>query len=129
MVAEQQSEPIATVAAPRWTRRLALGAVIAIVLVLLFGLAVRLFALPVPLHVVLGLFLLAFGCQKFAVGTDAWLRLRAPRSDGVDPREVHGTGRLAAGWIAYKYVAAAVAIAVAIYVLTIGAARVDRIWG
>jgi hypothetical protein len=129
VTAEQRSEPALPPAPARWTGRLATAAIVGIALVVALGIGARLSGRPQPLHVILGLFLACFAALKFAVATDAVLRLREVREREIDPRDTYGSRGMAVGWVAYKYVAAAVAVFATIYVFTTGAERVDRLFG
>ncbi len=112
-------------ARPRWTRILITSAVVALILVLVVGFGAVLLGAPLPLHLVLGVFLCCFAALKIGVACDAIVRLRGRTEGEADPRETHGSSGLAWGWIIYKFVAAAVAIAVAVYAFTGAADRLD----
>ncbi len=125
---EHLSEPAAPTAPARWTRHLATAAIIGIVLVLVVGIGARLMGRSLPFHLVFGCFLACFAGLKFSVATDAVLRLRDRRGDEIDPCVTYGSRAMAIGWTVYKYTAAVVALGAAIYVFTVGAARVDRLF-
>jgi len=111
-------------AGARWCAR---GAIAAFVAVLLLVVVDRLAGLGIRFHLLLGVLLLAFGVLKFAVGTEAWLRLRSGAAPA--PEAVHGAPGMVMGWVVYKYIAGVVAVAAAIYVLTLNADKVDRVFG
>lgn len=111
-------------AAARWCAR---GAVAAFVAVLLLVVVDRLAGLGIRFHILLGVLLLAFAALKLAVGTEAWLRLRSGTAPA--PEAVHGAPGMVMGWVIYKYIAGVVALTAAIYVLTLGADKVDRVFG
>lgn len=128
-MSEQRSEPAGPTAPARWTRHLATAAIIGLAAVLVVALGARIAGRSLPLHLVLGGVLACFATLKFSVATDAVLRLRGLRRDEIDPGSTYGSRGLATGWIAYKYTAAVVAAGATIYVLTVGADRVDRFFG
>ncbi|MBA3684947.1 MAG: hypothetical protein H0W72_06870 [Planctomycetes bacterium] len=116
---------VAAVPAPRrWTRILINSAVVGLILVLVVGFGAVLLGAPLPLHLVLGVFLCCFAGLKIGVACDAIVRMRDHAGD-IDPRATHGSPGLAWGWIIYKFVAAAVALGVAIYAFTGAADRLD----
>lgn len=108
----------------QWSIR---GAIAAFVVILLAVAIDRFAGWNIPFHVLLGSLLLAFALLKFSVGTEAWLRQRNDVAPA--PEVVHGSRKMVFGWIIYKYIAGTVALAAAIYVLTAGAAKVDRVFG
>ncbi len=110
---------------PRWTRTLITLAVVGLGLVLIVGLGAVLLGAPLPLHLVLGVFLCCFAALKIGVACDAIVRLRGRTVGESDPRETHGSNSMAWGWIIYKLVAAAIALAVAVYSFTGAADRLD----
>ena len=126
---EQRSEPAVPTAPARWTRHLATAAVIGIVVVLVIGIGARISGSSLPFHLVFGAFLACFSLLKFSIATDALLRLHGRRGDESDPGATYGSRSMATGWIIYKYTAALVALGATIYVFTIGAAKVDRMFG
>lgn len=82
----------------------------------------------VRLSLPVGCFLLSFALLKFAVGSDALRRLRAAQRGaplGPDPILSHGSPAKVWVYIGYKYIAAAVAVGAAIYVLSAGSAQLD----
>ena len=128
-MSEQVSQPAGPTAPARWTRHLATAAIIGLALVLVVAIGARLAGRSLPLHLVFAGVLACFATLKFAVATDAVLRLRSLRGDELDPGETYGSRGMAKGWIAYKYAAAAVAAFATVYVLTVGAERVDQLFG
>ena len=127
-MSEQLSEPAVPTAPARWTRHLATAAIIGVIAVLLVGIGLRLGGRSVPFHLLFGVFLGCFSLLKFSVATDAVLRLRDRRGDEIDPGVTYGSRSMATGWVIYKYTAAVVALAATIYVFTIGADKVDRLF-
>ncbi len=110
--------------AAQWSIRGAIGAFVVILLVFAIN---HLAGWNIPFHVLLGCLLVAFAALKFSVGTEAWLRQRNDIAPA--PEIVHGSRKMVIGWIIYKYLAGTVALAAAIFVLTAGAAKVDRVFG
>ena len=122
------AEPAAPAAAPRtWTFFTARLAIIAFVGALGLAAVDAVANLGIRFHVILGLVLIAFSLLKLSVASDAVLRLRG--SPGHDPADTHGSRGMAILWIAYKYLAAAVAAGAAVYVLGPGADRVNAAFG
>jgi hypothetical protein len=114
----------------RWTEWLYYFALAVLGAVLLaaicFAIARSATGRPVPLANILGSFLIGFGLLKFSVATDAVLRMRDTSDTGLpNPVETHGSAPMAWSWIIYRYVAAAVSFAVAIYTFTAAAERVN----
>ncbi len=77
-----------------------------------------------PLSIVLGVFLICFALLKLTVAVDAINRL-AHRGGGPDPVAHHGSRGMTWGWIIYKLAAAFVALAAAVFFLTVGADKMN----
>lgn len=123
-------EPVDGGAAPiprRWTFYTTRLAIVAFLVALTLAAANAVLGAKLPFHLIMAVMLIAFALLKLSVGSDALLRLRG--AAGVDPAEVHGGRGMAMSWVAYKYLAALVALGAAVYVLTVGAGRVDAIFG
>ena len=113
-------------ALPAWPRRLAVAAIAGVGLSMLVAVLSRVRDMP-PFHVGLGSFFLSFAALKYCVAMEAVHRLRAVRLGRPDPRD---TERSQVSWpvVVYKFAACAVAMAAGIYILTIGADKVNRIF-
>jgi hypothetical protein len=88
------------------------------------GLATVLFKLPLRLSVVFGVFFLCFAIAKLALAAEA-AQAPPPVAGEVGRAQAFGSPRLFRIWVAYKIIAALVALAAAIYLFTAGAVVVD----
>lgn len=110
----------------RWANVIIAIAVGAMLLDLIAGGAALALGRPIPLSIILGVFLISFGVLKFTVATDAVIRLRA-RIANPNPVETHGSSTMAWAWVVYKYIAATVAVAAAIYLFTGASGKIDAL--
>ena len=117
----------APVQLPTWPRTGAFVAIVGVALSMI-GAVVGKFLGGPPFHVALGLLFLCFAGLKYCVAMESVHRLQAFRTGRPDPRDV---GKLQTSWpvVVYKFVACAMSVFAGVFVLTVGAAKVDRIFG
>jgi hypothetical protein len=94
---------------------------------MLAALASRIAGAP-SFHAALSAFFLCFAALKFCVAMESVHRLRALRAGRPDPRDAE---QPQVNWpvVIYKFAACAVSVFASLYVLTVGAAKVDAIFG
>lgn len=88
------------------------------------GLATVLFHLPVRLSLAFGVFFVCFAIAKLALAIEA-VQAHTPAGGEVGRTQAFGSPRIFRVWLAYKILAALVALAAAAYLFTAGAAVVD----
>jgi len=94
------------------------------------GLATILFRLPLRLSTAFGIFFVCFALLKITLVLDALAERRAPVVAGeISRTQAFGSPMLFRWWIAYKVVAALLALAVAGCLFTVGADAIDRLVG
>lgn len=113
-------------AIPGWTRTLGFVAIIGVGVGMLAAVAGR--AIGLPFHVGLGVFFLSFAVLKAAVACEARHRLLAAKAGRPDPRDAERL-QVSMPIVLYKWAACGMSVFAGIYVLTVGAAKVDRLFG
>lgn len=101
------------------------AAVVGAIASALLGLVTVVMHGPLRLSVAFGIFFAFFAVAKLALVTDA-LTAPPPAAGEVSRTQAFGSPRLFHAWLAYKIIAALIALFAAIYLLTSGSAAIDR---
>jgi len=112
---------------PTWPRTGAFAAIAGVALSMIAAVVGKFFGFP-PFHLALGTLFLCFAGLKYCVAMESVHRLHAIRAGLPDVRD---TGKPQTSWpvVIYKFAACAMSIFAGIFVLTVGADKVDRIFG
>jgi uncharacterized membrane protein YfcA len=112
---------------PAWPRNGAFVAIVGVALCMIGAVVGKFIGAP-SFHLALGLMFLSFAGLKYCVAMESVHRLQAVRAGRPDPRD---SEKPQTSWplVVYKFAACAMSLFAGIFVLTIGAEKVDRIFG
>ena len=115
------------VALPTWPRNGAFVAIVGVALSMIAAVVGKFIGAP-PFHLALGMLFLCFAGLKYCVAMESVHRLQAIRAGRPDPRD-EGKPQISWPVVVYKFVACAASVFAALLVLTVGAEKVDRLFG